>query len=283
MAGVPKTVMPKVPFGGTLYPTDDPKKRRPNAGDQVKAIKIAVSRFGFWPWPEFNNLMNPAFAHGVGRKVGTSGLAGAQKALGIAPTGIYGAKTHAALVKARVPKGHPHHGEPVFDAHSIALYTGGDPLDHASKLVASAFSWWDWMVAHTGQIGYSQARAMQELARHLKPPVLPFDEDCSSTFIYCAFLAGAKSPDIAYGFSGFGNTDSLVRCGQLISEADISKWCRTHYVGAFYGASHWDTHHVAAVKSQSEVYSMGREQAPERWSSVHNDPGLIEIRAYEVI
>jgi hypothetical protein len=140
------------------------------------------------------------------------------------------------------------------------------------------------MVDHEPKIGYDQRRPMGELAKHHEPPQIPYDEDCSSTFIYCAFLGGSKSPDIAFGFTGYGNTGSLIRCGIPINESQINQYSDTHYVGVFYGESVYSTHHVAAFKSLHSGYSMGRQAAPERYSSIYDGPGHIAgIRAFEVL
>src|SRR5581483_9192486 len=108
---------------------------------------------------------------------------------------------------------------------------------HAEHIVASIFDWWEWMVEHTAEIGYRQFRPLTQIRDHQHPPNLPFDEDCSSAFVYCAFLGGALSPDQGNGYTGFGNTDSMIRFGMRIEEADLEKFCRDHYVAAFYGSS----------------------------------------------
>jgi hypothetical protein len=212
------------------------------------------------------------------------GLKGLQRLLGVKVDGVYGQNTHATSLPFRVPKGKTHGGEYVWDGHAQALYEGAYPDLHARTVVADVFTWWQWMVDREPQIGYRMWRPMQELRLHHEPPHLPFDEDCSSTFIYCAFLGGAKSPDLAYGFSGFGNTDSLVRCGIPILQSQIGEYCQTHYVGVYYGTSVWSTHHVAAAKSPTKFGSMGRQGAPEWYHSIGDGPGNVAaIRAHEVL
>jgi len=264
---------PNVPFKRILKVGD--------TGDDVKAIKIITSRAGCWPWGEFDNVASDKFMHGYGSRKNTQGLEGMQKLLKVAADGVYGPMTHKASLPFRVPKGLAHAGEYIWDGHSQALYKGGR-TGTAESIVADIFNWWDWMVAREPQIHYSQIRPMPELARHHEPPVLPYSEDCSSTFIYCAFLGGALSPD-PYGFSGYGNTNSLVKNGINITRDQIAAYCRKYYIGAFYGASIWNTHHVSAVKDASHVYSMGNERAPERWPNVDYMSQLVALKAYRVV
>jgi hypothetical protein len=254
-------------------------------GDDVKALKIITSRAGFWPWAEFDNIAHKEFMMGKGRTKAMSGVRGLQKALKVTADGVYGPATHKVSLPHRVPRGIPHAGEYIWDAHSQALYTGSyAPAARAKDLVVNIFKWWDWMIARQRSIHYSQMRPMTQLARHHSPPILPYSEDCSSTFIYAAFLAGAKSPDVAYGFSGYGNTDSLVRNGTSIRESEIPKFCENYYLGVYYGSNIYNTHHVSAIKSPSRVASMGNENAPDWWSSIHQGPGAIaSIRAHAVV
>ena len=265
---------PNVPFKRILKVDDK--------GDDVIAVKIVASRAGFWPWAEFDDIAHAAFMNGSGKAKKTSGLKGLQRWLGVTADGVYGPVTHSKSLPRRVPRGLVHGGEFLWDGHSQALYRGAVPTDHAAALVKSIATWWQWMISRQAPIHYSQVRPMRELALHHSPPRLPMYSDCSSTFIYAAFLAGAKSPDIAYGYSGYGNTASLVSCGQSISEGDIPRWAKDHYVGVYYGNSVWSTHHVSAALPR--VASMGNENAPEWWSSIHDGPGPIAaIKAHAVI
>jgi hypothetical protein len=256
-------------------------------GNDVIALKICASRAGCWPWAEFDNIAHKEFMMGRGKTKGTSGLRGLQRLLKINADGVYGPVTHTKSLPFKVPGGHLHAGEYIWDGHAQVLYSGASTssvVDKQKAIVADVWKWWQWMIAHKGQIHYAQTRPMGQLAAKHEPPLLPYYEDCSSTFIYCAFLGGAKSPDIAYGFSGYGNTDSLIRCGIPISESQIPQYMLTHYLGVIYGSSVWSTHHISAIKSPTQVASMGSEQAPEWWSSIHRGPGAIAgIRAYSVL
>jgi hypothetical protein len=267
-------------------PYDPPPLQIGTKGDKVLAAKIVTSRAGFWKWGEFDDVYYKAFADGKGRAKNTSGVRGLQRWLGIGADGVWGPATHNATLGKTIPKGLPHSGDPLWDAHAIALYKGGSDepvLSNRESLVKAIYGWWDWMVARTAQIGYSQNRPMRELANKHKPPNLPFLEDCSATFIYCAFLAGAKSPDNTCGFTGYGYTGTLIKSGIWISENDLEKYQRTYYIGALYGPSVYNTTHISAVKSASQVYSMGNDRAPEMWRTYRPSwMNFLQLRAYPV-
>lgn len=252
-------------------------------GDDVLALKRVVSRAGFWPWQEFDDVYSGAFALGKNAP-GEQGMAGWQKHLGIQSSGNYGVATHQAGLKDRVRPGLPHSGDRVWDQYSINLYRGFEDTTAAEKIVTDIFSWWQWMVAREPAIHYSQARPIQPLRDREDPPKIPSDLDCSGTVIYCAWLADALSPDISFGYSGNGWTGSLIAGGQWISVSDIDQMAREHYVLGFYGPSKWNTKHVTAFRSTRQIYSMGNEGAPEMYTSMSQGrQDFLGVKAYPVI
>jgi hypothetical protein len=207
-----------------------------------------------------------------------------QEWLGVEADGVYGPITHKVSLPKRVPKGRIHAGEYIWDGHSQQLYKGQPEVDRRKAVVADIFRWWQWMVDREPQIAYSQMRPMRELSRKHEPPLTPYSEDCSSTFIYAAFLGGARSPDPDFGYTGYGNTSSLVRGGFYIEENEITKYQDTYYLGVLYGTTRWNTHHISAIMRPDRVYSMGNQSAPEIWNSIHHGPGsILCVRAYPVI
>lgn len=279
-----------VPFKRPLYPPDSGKPSTP--GEDVQAVKRAVSRAGYWPWAEFDQQYSNGFSHGRKDPNGPQGVitkrwggvAGLQRRLGIQATGYWGKATHEASLKMRVPQGLPHEGEFIWDQAAINQYTGYADMTAAEEIVADIFTWWDKLVANESLWHYSQQRPIQPLRDREDPPKPPGYLDCSGTFIYCAWLAGAMSPDPRFNYSGYGNTGSLADGGFAITQAQLSKYVKDHYVAAFYGSAWWATSHICAVKSATEVYSMGNEHAPEKkdsykWSS----PPFLGLRAYRVI
>ncbi len=273
---------PSIPFSHPLYPTSH--VHGPTVDQTVIAVKTAISRAGFWPWQEFDDEYNNLFAHGVpkGGK-GKSGVHGFKVANNISiQADTYDKWTHVALLKTRVPAGKPNEGEWAFSPRARYLYMGYEDETENERIVAEIFRWWDVLLRNEPSCHYSQQRPIYPLVRRQDPPQFPNWLDCSGTVIYTCWLAGAKSPD-PYGYSGYGNTNSLNDNGFVISLDQVERYCTTHLVCAYYGPSKWDTRHMVAIKSPTKVYSMGREGAPEIHSSIRYRSDLVECRAYGVI
>ena len=272
---------PVMPFQGYLYPPTHEKG--PTKNQQVLAVKIAISRASFWPWKEFDEVYNNLFAAGVkGKGKRYSGVHGFKVAKDLPiDANIYDKLTHEALRKTRVPPGNPHSGEWAFSSRARFLYLGGKPVSEDERIVSNIFKWWDALIAREPECHYSQDRPIGPVVRAEDPPRFPNWLDCSGTVIYTCWLADAKSPD-PYGYSGYGNTNSLNDNGFRISISQVEEFCKNHLILAFYGTSVFNTHHVTAVKSPTQVYSMGREAGPEIRNRIQYRGDLVEIRAYEV-
>lgn len=278
---------PKLDFKRSLYPPDDPLKRGEETGsfgDDVLAVKTAIARAGFWPWQEFDEFYSNKFSHGErGWNKPDKGVAGFQRLEGIQATGYYGSETHEALRNTKVPKRKPHAGEWVFDRRARALYNSFEDMSPEEEIVKEIFYWWDILVAKEPAWHYSQYRPVVPLRKKQKPPRPPGILDCSGTVLYTCWLAGAKSPDPFYAYEGWGNTNSMNDGGFHIGSNDIETYCKTHLVLAFYGPSKWNTKHMTAIKSFTEVYSMGNEGAPEKKNSMYLWNNFLECRAYNVL
>jgi hypothetical protein len=278
-----------IPFKRPLYPPSYMgEKTLP--GDDILAVKRTISRAGFWPWGQFDDVYYEKFSKGDRNRLGMlikgkQGVVGLQKRLKIQPTGFYGKATHEASLKLRVPKGLPHEGELIWDQSAINLYRGFEDLTPAEEKVKEIFSWWQYLVDREPSVHYDQGRPINIILRGEKPPRIPLSEDCSGTFLSCAWLAGAKTPDPWYGYKGYGSTDSLVHGGIPIKESEIDKYCKTHYVGVFYGPAIWNTKHMVAAKDSKTLYSHGKEAGPGiiRNNLHYHSYTLIAIRAYPVI
>lgn len=271
---------PNTPFKEPLFPTDH--VNGPSVNQMVLAVKIAISRAGYWPWQEFDLVYNNLFAHGVKGK-GQSGVHGFKVAHEITPMGdTYDKWTHEALLKTRVPAGKPNAGEWAFSPRARYLYSGYEVQSEEEAIVLEIFRWWDVLVAREPSCHYSQQRPIMPLVRRQNPPVFPNWLDCSGTVIYTCWLADAKSPD-PFGYSGYGNTNSLNDNGFHIDLSQVEKYCKNHLVLAFYGPSRWATTHVTAVKSPMKNYSMGKEAGPEIINKVNYRHDFLECRAYEVV
>ena len=123
---------PTVPFIRTLYPPNSPKGPT-RGGDDVIAVKRAISRAGFFPWKSrFTNNYNEEFV-----KVGVAGF---QKKAGLPVSGIYGKTTHDKLRNTRCKA---KKAEWAFDDFSITLIENVvkreaelKPIDKARNMLA---------------------------------------------------------------------------------------------------------------------------------------------------
>lgn len=277
-----------IPFKRPLYPPSYiGEKTKP--GEDVLAVKRMVSRLGFWPWGEFDEHYYEGFSKGqknkLGRPIkGREGVAGLQRYLKIKPTGYYGKPTHTATLNLRIRDKMPHAREYGWDQAAINLYKGFEDISPAEAIVKDIYKWWNWFVNREPDVFYDQGRPITILERGNVPPKLPISDDCSGVFIGCAWLAGAKSPDPWYQYNGAGNTGSLVNGGFRISIDEIDKYCKTHYIGVFYGSSIWNTKHIVAAESSNKFYSHGREAGPEIVHNIHyHSYPVVAVRAYTVI
>jgi hypothetical protein len=259
---------PKVDFKRVLQKGVEP-------GNDIIAVKRAVSRHGNWPWMQFDSIWHT----GPGTFADV-GLKNFQKQKGLTADSIYGPETHKALINSKIPAGHVHAGEWCFDQTSINLYTGAPDPTAAVTIVKAIFKWWRCAEGVQAKWHYSQRRPI-DLASKCDAGGY---SDCSGMVVQAAHAAGAKSPDVVYGYSGWGNTDSLRRGGKSISLVDVNRYCKDHYVLAFFGSSWDNTEHVIAAESYSVWHSDGDENAPEIWPNVHySGQNFLGCRAYAVI
>lgn len=105
MADPGKFKRPLYPPSASKGPVDD--------GDDIVAVKRAVSRAGYFDWGNFDDSYNEKIADAVKKF---------QHEHGIDNTGFYGEATHNKLKGTNVPKGGTHAGEDVFDDKAAALY-----------------------------------------------------------------------------------------------------------------------------------------------------------------
>jgi hypothetical protein len=94
-------------------------------GNDVTAMKRAVSRGGRWPWnpDEWDDGYANTFA-GIDPPSGNvidSGVRGVQRQHDLDASGVLGPHTFEILRTGLVPKGLPHAGEPLFDGYALEL------------------------------------------------------------------------------------------------------------------------------------------------------------------
>lgn len=121
-----------VPFMRTLYPPSSKRGPVPG-GNDVIAIKRAISRAGCFPWKRlYDNAYNDKFA--------IEGIKIFQKGVGLPASGIYGKTTHDKLRNTRATF---KPDEWAFDPYSIKLITNAikrqkelEPLEKAREMLA---------------------------------------------------------------------------------------------------------------------------------------------------
>lgn len=195
------------PLKRTLYPPSSTEKGPSPKGDDIVAVKRAISRAGFWKWQEFDGAYSNAFAHGGDDG---KGVAGYQRSVGLDGTGTYGQNTHEKLRKAKVPKGATHAGEDVFDQTAVNLYkgsgSGGGDKTPAERVQAKLTEFCERAIGEPDWY-YSQNRAVDVSVN----PDGSNTSDCSGSVVQAFHFAkretGVNVPDPAMqGWSGYGNT-----------------------------------------------------------------------------
>jgi hypothetical protein len=216
-------------------------------GDDVLAVKRALSRAGYIRWGAFSPIWGE-FAVKAAKRF--------QEDKKITPiTGFYGPKMHAALVKTRRKDSRT---EWAFDSYSIGLMRefcadmAEAPKEQArSRIIAEARR----LYAQRHQIPYAQERPFA-LDR---PPFVPPRMDCSEFVTVCHFVGGAPDPN-GRNYDGFGYTGTLVSHGVPCSSRELEPGDL-----AFYGLTMnrspafpvGSPTHVALYDGDGGVYSMG--------------------------
>jgi hypothetical protein len=183
---------PVVPFMRTLYPPYATKGPVPG-GDDVIAVKRAISRAGCFPWRKYDNAYNDKFAR--------EGIKTFQKGVGLPASGIYGKATHDKLRNTRAtfkPK------EWAFDPFSI-------------KLIENAIA------KEKALIPLEKARKMLQFCRGFEGPYIygsqhdgsflnddrtdGFDCSSSTSYLFWKFsLLGSSYPQVSSWFETWGKS-----------------------------------------------------------------------------
>jgi hypothetical protein len=93
------------------------------SGQDVTAMKRAVSRLGRWPWNPsgWDDGYADTFAFGTGGNVIDTGVKGVQRQSDIDQSGVLGPHTFEVLRTAAIPAGLSHAGERAFDDYALEL------------------------------------------------------------------------------------------------------------------------------------------------------------------
>jgi hypothetical protein len=246
-------------------------------GDDVVAVKRALSRAGYMRWGNFS----PVWGAGA-----IAAVQPFQRDHGVPPgPGTYGPLTHAALVATHA-KGSD--AKWAYDNHSIALMkrfctqlvTRPDTATRTAIVGEAAR-----LYANREHIDYFQ---VPRPVRPKRPPEVPSRLDCSLFVTACYFAAGALDPN-GFHHSGYGYTGTLIKNGKRCSIHELEPGDLV-----FYGSTPRDkanetfpvgspTH--VALYDGSGVYSQGGPHPHDRmghYERVDYRDGLNHCRHYNL-
>jgi peptidoglycan hydrolase-like protein with peptidoglycan-binding domain len=249
------------PFKRPLYPPSHDSGPVPD-GDDISAVKRAVSRAGFFPWQTFDDAYNEAIADGVKQF---------QKKNGIKATGNYGSSTHDRLRQTKVPQGKPNAGLAVFDDTAAKLYKGYKvpppaPTKGIEDVRAFITEFCMKGLGNTGAWNYSQSRPV---TIDVNPSGSSIRSDCSGSVIQAVYYAKKKTglpvqDPAQQGWSGYGNTD--------LHEDDWPTVSGSYQVGDL---AHYQGHVTLCMKagdwSSSDWWSFGSEPPTKRKLNYRTD------------
>lgn len=248
-------------FKRPLYPRSNINGPVPD-GDDIVAVKRAISRMGFWAWQPFDDTYSDAFAMGGADGPGVQGF---QQAYGLSATGNYGEATHNKLKSSKIPAGEPHAGESAFDQTAANLYQGYSKPNEVEEIRSLIVNFCEIGLANTWAWDYRQYRPVPLNVNPASPP----DGDCSSSVIWAYDYANrrvsASVPDPAkQGWSGYGNTD--------LYEDDHPHVSGSYLVGDL---AHYQGHVTLCIKKgswdSSDWWSFGSEPPSRRKLSYRSD------------
>lgn len=241
-------VPPTVPFVRVIKQDD--------VGNDVVAVKRALSRAGFMQWGEFTRVAGPFFIRAVNAF---------KKAKGLKQNSKYDFPGHEALRKTH-RKGS--RSEWAYDRFAIAIMNAEDisPHDRVAQKTIDAV---DYAISHRDQMAYMQVRPMPDNAPF---PNLPNPCDCSQFAGKWAPKSGGwyQDPNYPLGsarkFDNYGWTGTLWEQGTYIG-VDLSRAEVCDLV--FYGTP-WQSGgsaHVTIVRKTEPgtvplVGSMGSSRGP---------------------
>jgi hypothetical protein len=247
-------------------------------GGDVIAWKMALDRAGF-----FQHRYYLDYDHNYNRAV-VAGTKDFQRSVGIDPaSGNTGRTTFEAMLRTHKEGSST---EWAFSPTAIRIYDeareqGQKPTesDVANFLVSVL---WDMYQARDS-IAYNQLRPTYPIVRQIQDPRRARILDCSGTCNYSQWLAmmhfrgrGIYVPPIdpVYGYTGYGNTWSIVKGGMRVQEknAQIGDCVWYHNYG-----------HIARIVNLNplSVVSMGSQKGPLYLPLHYSTPN--EIRTFPLI
>jgi hypothetical protein len=206
-------------------------------GDDAFAVKRALATAGLRKWGDWGT--HPKI---FGRQA-VRELKHFQRAHGLKADGVYGPATHHVMKK-------------YFDSWGAYLMGQVKVIPTSSKKRAGIVAAALYGYHNNAAIHYTQSSfRMYGVRNHVRPPMIPRWEDCSSFATWCYWLAGAPDPN-GLRYSGFGFTGTQIQHGRRINPSSMRPGDLV-----FYG---WHTipSHVAIAIGNGLVISHGSEIGP---------------------
>lgn len=267
---------PNVEFWRPMYGPQSSKGT--TRGGDVIAWKMALARAGFFKWRPYEDYDN---AYNKAVVVGTKAF---QKHVGITPaSGNTGKGTFNEMLQTRKKSNKT---EWAFSTLAQRIYNearedGQEPVegDVANYLASVMFD----MYQARNSISYTQTRPIYPIIHRISDPRKARYLDCSGFSIYSQWLAtyhfaskGIVVPPIdpVYGYSGYGNTWSIVKGGMRVQErnAQVGDCVWYHNYG-----------HMARIVKLNpiSIVSHGSQSGPLYLPLHYSTPN--EIRNYPLI
>jgi peptidoglycan hydrolase-like protein with peptidoglycan-binding domain len=243
--------------------TDEPAPRGPaqicrtirpgTVGNDVVAVKRALSRAGFMKWGNFTPTWGPNAVRAC---------KAFQAKSGIPQSGDYWSRSHTKLL-ATPPKDGG--GDSAWDAHGLEMLRTFCEFERERQVrsaIVAAAGFWN---VHRDEIGYALKRPFPIA----KPPAIPPWSDCSGFVTICHHAASSKNPNGAGRlFDGPGSTGTLVDGGRKVQRVEDLK----PGDAILYGFTKNPTPpfpvdsptHVALYVGDEKVITHGKASGPER-------------------
>jgi len=215
-----------------------------STGQDVIAIKRALSRGGWMEWGAFTALYGPHMVNAV---------KALEKTKGLKQTGVYMFTRHEALRKSR-RQGTTN--EWAFDALSISILKGEavSPEERMRQRIVDAAV---YGIVKRDVIHYAQIRPMTDMG---PPPNVPNTMDCSWFATWCYMSGGAPDPNGRnYSSPILGYTGTMYPRGRAVSVVELK-------LGdlVFYGWRDGIPTHMGVYIGNGYIASHGQESGPSK-------------------
>jgi len=199
-------------------------------GKDVLALQRALARAGFRRWGNFTSAFGP------GTK---KNLQKFQATVDLPTTGVYELDTHKKLSK-------------YYDSYGAFLMTQAmKNYTYSPRRIIMSYATHGYNQRH--RIHYTQGPLrMYGVRNKVRPPRIPFYEDCSSFSTWCYWGSGLKDPN-GLGYNGWGYTGTLCQNGTVTINPKPGDL-------AFYGVRPYS--HVVVYIGNGRCISHGSEMGP---------------------